>query len=132
MEETRGDILKVLVSGPDDTPYQNGLFEFDVWFPQSYPHAPPKCFFLTTGAGTIRFNPNLYSDGKICLSILGTWEGNVHKTSSSNWHITWYMIIGRPEEKWNSLCSLLQVLISIQGLIFVKKPYYNEPGVFTN
>jgi baculoviral IAP repeat-containing protein 6 len=68
--------------GPDDTPYQNGLFEFDVWFPQSYPHAPPKCSFLTTGAGTIRFNPNLYSDGKICLSILGTWEGGNFSTKS--------------------------------------------------
>lgn len=24
---------------------------------------------------TPRFNPNLYADGKICLSILGTWRG---------------------------------------------------------
>ncbi|PIO72107.1 ubiquitin--protein ligase [Teladorsagia circumcincta] len=75
----------------------------------TYPYAPPKCAFLTTGEGNVRFNPNLYNDGKICLSILGTWEG-------------------RPEEKWNSYCSLMQVLISIQGLIFVKEPYFNEPG----
>uniref|UniRef100_A0A914GQW2 UBC core domain-containing protein n=1 Tax=Globodera rostochiensis TaxID=31243 RepID=A0A914GQW2_GLORO len=109
MDETRCDILKVLVTGPDDTPYENGLFEFDVFFPSNYPQQPPKCSFLTTGAGKVRFNPNLYNDGKICLSILGTWEG-------------------RPEEKWNPLCSLLQVLISIQGLIFVRHPYFNEPG----
>ncbi|VDM53468.1 unnamed protein product [Angiostrongylus costaricensis] len=109
VDEGRCDIIKVLISGPDDTPYANGLFEFDVFFPTSYPYSPPKCAFLTTGAGNVRFNPNLYNDGKICLSILGTWEG-------------------RPEEKWNSYCSLLQVLISIQGLIFVKDPYFNEPG----
>ncbi|KHN74762.1 putative ubiquitin-conjugating enzyme protein 17 [Toxocara canis] len=109
VDEGRCDIVKVLISGPDDTPYQNGLFEFDVFFPTSYPFSPPKCAFLTTGAGNVRFNPNLYNDGKICLSILGTWEG-------------------RPEEKWNPYCSLLQVLISIQGLIFVKEPYFNEPG----
>uniref|UniRef100_A0AC35UF50 UBIQUITIN_CONJUGAT_2 domain-containing protein n=1 Tax=Rhabditophanes sp. KR3021 TaxID=114890 RepID=A0AC35UF50_9BILA len=109
VDETRCDILKVLISGPDDTPYENGLFEFDVAFPNSYPFSPPKCAFLTTGNNAVRFNPNLYSDGKICLSILGTWEG-------------------RPEEKWNPYCSLLQVLISIQGLIFVKEPYFNEPG----
>uniref|UniRef100_A0A1I8AAE7 UBIQUITIN_CONJUGAT_2 domain-containing protein n=1 Tax=Steinernema glaseri TaxID=37863 RepID=A0A1I8AAE7_9BILA len=109
VDEGRCDIIKVLISGPDDTPYQNGLFEFDVFFPNTYPFSPPKCAFLTTGAGNVRFNPNLYSDGKICLSILGTWEG-------------------RPEEKWNPYCSLLQVLISIQGLIFVKEPYFNEPG----
>lgn len=96
MDETRCDMLKVLMSGPDDTPYQNGLFEFDVFFPVNYPQQPPKCSFLTTGAGNVRFNPNLYNDGKICLSILGTWEG-------------------RPEEKWNPFCSLLQVLISIQA-----------------
>ncbi|VDK65181.1 unnamed protein product [Anisakis simplex] len=95
VDEGRCDIVKVLISGPDDTPYQNGLFEFDVFFPTSYPFSPPKCAFLTTGAGNVRFNPNLYNDGKICLSILGTWEG-------------------RPEEKWNPYCSLLQVLISIQ------------------
>ena len=109
MDETRCDMLKVLVTGPDDTPYQNGLFEFDVFFPVNYPQQPPKISFLTTGAGNVRFNPNLYNDGKICLSILGTWEG-------------------RPEEKWNPFCSLLQVLISIQGLIFVRQPYFNEPG----
>ncbi|CAJ0565047.1 unnamed protein product, partial [Mesorhabditis spiculigera] len=109
VDEGRCDIIKVLISGPDDTPYQNGLFEFDVFFPTSYPFSPPKCAFLTTGSGNVRFNPNLYNDGKICLSILGTWEG-------------------RPEEKWNPYCSLLQVLISIQGLIFVKEPYFNEPG----
>ncbi|KAL3990646.1 Ubiquitin-conjugating enzyme family protein [Acanthocheilonema viteae] len=109
LDEGRCDIVKVLISGPDDTPYQNGLFEFDVFFPTNYPFSPPKCAFLTTGEGNVRFNPNLYKDGKICLSILGTWEG-------------------RPEEKWNAHCSLLQVLISIQGLIFVKDPYFNEPG----
>lgn len=30
---------------------------------------------LLTGKGKIRFNPNLYKDGKICLSLLGTWRG---------------------------------------------------------
>ncbi|CAB3399752.1 unnamed protein product [Caenorhabditis bovis] len=109
VDESRCDIIKALISGPDDTPYANGLFEFDIFFPTGYPYSPPKCAFLTTGAGNVRFNPNLYNDGKICLSILGTWEG-------------------RPEEKWNAYCSLMQVLVSIQGLIFVKDPYFNEPG----
>jgi Ubiquitin-conjugating enzyme len=31
--------------------------------------------FLTTGAGSVRFNPNLYNCGKVCLSLLGTWSG---------------------------------------------------------
>lgn len=36
LDEGRCDIVKVLISGPDDTPYQNGLFEFDVFFPTRY------------------------------------------------------------------------------------------------
>lgn len=31
--------------------------------------------FLTTGGGCVRFNPNLYVCGKVCLSLLGTWSG---------------------------------------------------------
>lgn len=95
VDEGRCDIMKVLITGPDDTPYQNGCFEFDLFFPSTYPFSPPKLTFLTTGAGEVRFNPNLYQDGKVCLSILNTWEG-------------------RPEEKWNPYCSLLQVLVSMQ------------------
>jgi ubiquitin-protein ligase len=77
MDDQRCDLLKVLISGSDGTPYANGLFEFDVFFPTNYPLSPPKLSFLTTGGGTVRFNPNLYQDGKICLSILGTWEGRL-------------------------------------------------------
>lgn len=47
----------------------------------------------TTGRHTVRFNPNLYNDGKVCLSVLNTWHG-------------------RPEEKWNAqTSSFLQVSI---------------------
>jgi hypothetical protein len=64
----------------------------------------------TTGNQTVRFNPNLYHDGKVCLSILNTWHG-------------------RPEERWNGqTSSFLQVLVSIQSLILVSEPYFNEPG----
>lgn len=31
------------------------------------------CFWA--GAGSVRFNPNLYNCGKVCLSLLGTWSG---------------------------------------------------------
>ncbi len=35
----------------------------------------PQVQSLTTGGGKVRFNPNLYDDGKVCLSLLGTWHG---------------------------------------------------------
>lgn len=109
-DEERLDVMKVLITGPSETPYANGCFEFDVYFPQDYPNSPPFINLATTGNHTVRFNPNLYNDGKVCLSVLNTWHG-------------------RPEEKWNSqTSSFLQVLVSIQSLILVAEPYFNEPG----
>lgn len=29
----------------------------------------------TTSGGNVRFNPNLYQQGTVCLSLLGTWGG---------------------------------------------------------
>uniref|UniRef100_A0A915KZK7 UBC core domain-containing protein n=1 Tax=Romanomermis culicivorax TaxID=13658 RepID=A0A915KZK7_ROMCU len=99
-----------LFSRPDDTPYANGCFLFDILFPETYPLVPPKVNLLTTGGCRVRFNPNLYNTGKVCLSLLGTWSGE-------------------QGEKWNSRSStILQVLVSIQSLIFHEQPYFNEPG----
>ena len=71
---------------------------------------PPLVNLCTTGNGTVRFNPNLYNCGKVCLSLLGTWSGE-------------------QGENWNPQTStLLQVLVSIQSLILVPRPYFNEPS----
>ena len=53
------------MTGPADTPYANGCFEFDVYFPVDYPNSPPLINLETTGNHTVRFNPNLYNDGKV-------------------------------------------------------------------
>lgn len=107
VDENRHDVLSILILGPADTPYANGAFLFDFYFPSNYPTKPPLAIFKTTGGGTVRFNPNLYADGKVCLSLLGTWSGPGWIPGTS---------------------TLLQVLISIQALILVEEPYFNEPG----
>jgi hypothetical protein len=43
----------------------SGLFAFDLHCPAAYPSVPPECKLLTTGHGRVRFNPNLYNDGKV-------------------------------------------------------------------
>ena len=63
--------IQVLMTGPADTPYANGCFEFDVYFPTDYPNSPPLINLETTGNHTVRFNPNLYNDGKVMNSLLG-------------------------------------------------------------
>ncbi|TNN07265.1 Ubiquitin-conjugating enzyme E2 Z isoform 2 [Schistosoma japonicum] len=101
------DMTKIyaLITGPFDTPYEGGFFLFLIRCPPEYPLTPPKVKLMTTGNGTVRFNPNFYSNGKVCLSVLGTWQG--------------------PE--WTPAQSLSSVLISIQSLMN-DKPYFNEPG----
>lgn len=109
-DTSRMDVMKFLVTGPTNTPYENGCFIFDAYFPPEYPNEPPQVYLETTGRHSVRFNPNLYNCGKVCLSLLNTWSG-------------------RPEEKWNAkTSSFLQVLVSIQSLILVDDPYFNEPG----
>ncbi|KAL0306508.1 UNVERIFIED_CONTAM: putative ubiquitin-conjugating enzyme E2 26 [Sesamum radiatum] len=101
------DLLRAVIVGAEGTPYHDGLFFFDVFFPSTYPNAPPHVYYHSGG---LRINPNLYSCGKVCLSLLNTWTGG-HK------------------EKWiPGVSTMLQVLVSIQGLILNAKPYFNEPG----
>merc|ERR1719359_1606943 len=103
-----------MISGPEDTPYSAGCFIFDVLCPSDYPNVAPKVNLQTTGGGSVRFNPNLYSCGKVCLSLLGTWQGD-------------------QEESWSpQYSSVLQLLISIQSLILIDRPYFNEPGYERN
>ena len=61
VDEDRPDVLKALIVGPEDTPYENGLFEFDILLPLTYPQSPPQVKLVTTGHGRVRFNPNLYA-----------------------------------------------------------------------
>ncbi|KAL3631419.1 Ubiquitin-conjugating enzyme E2, catalytic domain ues [Castilleja foliolosa] len=105
--EGRMDLLRAVIIGAEGTPYHDGLFFFDVFFPSSYPSGPPLVHYHSRG---LRINPNLYNCGKVCLSLLNTWSGG-------------------EKEKWiPGESTMLQVLVSIQGLILNTKPYFNEPG----
>jgi ubiquitin-conjugating enzyme E2 Z len=96
--------IKALIIGPPNTPYENGFYLFNIKFPTDYPFNPPKVKFVTYESG-VRFNPNLYTNGKVCLSILGTWSG----------------------PGWTTCLNLNTVLLSIQSLLN-DNPIVNEPG----
>lgn len=107
-DEGNIDFLRALVFGAKGTPYAHGGFLFDI-FMGNYPYEPPKVQLLTTGKGNVRFNPNLYSNGHVCLSLLGTWRGTGCET-------------------WTVSSSLMQVVVSIQSLIMSDDVYGKEPG----
>lgn len=101
--------IRALMIGPKDTPYEGGCFIFDIYIPTNYPTNPPAVWYITHGGK--RFNPNLYDSGKVCLSLIGTWNGD------------------KGAESWNPKTStLFQVLVSIQSQILTENPYFNEPG----
>ena len=94
-----------LIVGPKDTPYQYGFYHFRIEYPVNYPDVPPTVTFLTN-KNRIRFNPNLYRNGKCCLSILNTWHG----------------------DQWSSCQTLRSILLTLVT-IFNKTPFLNEPAI---
>ena len=100
------DMLKgyAMIVGPEDTPYFGGFYFFKFDFPFDYPFSPPLVTYMTND-GKTRFNPNLYVCGKVCLSILNTWNG----------------------EKWSSCQTINSVLLALCTLLN-ESPLENEPG----
>ncbi|KAK4483316.1 hypothetical protein RD792_010502 [Penstemon davidsonii] len=100
-------VLRAVIIGPPKTPYHNGLFFFDFQMPSGYPHKPPKVHYHSYG---LRLNPNLYTTGYVCLSLLNTWNGP-------------------PSTQWTpNKSTILQVLLSLQALVLNDTPFHNEPG----
>ena len=98
-------LFEILILGPENTPYEAGWFHFTGQFPDNYPNAPPELTFRTTNQNRIRFHPNLYETGKVCLSILGTWSG----------------------QAWTPVMTLETVCLSLRS-IMNDNPITNEPG----
>jgi len=103
------DMLKgyALIIGPSETPYFGGNYLFELNYPADYPHSPPVVKYCTNG-DNVRFNPNLYKCGKVCVSLLNTWRG----------------------DQWSSCQTISTVLLTLCTLL-CKDPLLNEPGVKT-
>lgn len=98
--------IKAIIIGPSETPYEGAFLYFDILFGEDYPLKPPVVNFLNAkGEKGIRMHPNLYGEGKVCLSILGTWPG----------------------EPWSPTMNLMTILVSIQSLL-CSDPLTCEPG----
>jgi ubiquitin-protein ligase len=101
------DMMKgyAMIVGPSHTPYFGGFYFFYFHYPSDYPHSPPKVKYCTNGY-KIRFNPNLYCNGKVCISLLNTWEG----------------------DQWTSCQTISTVLLTL-CTILSSNPLLNEPDV---
>merc|ERR1712006_4449 len=57
--------FNVIIAGPQESPYEGGIFKLELFLPEEYPMAPPKVRFLTR-----IYHPNVDKLGRICLDIL--------------------------------------------------------------
>ncbi|PNH10471.1 Ubiquitin-conjugating enzyme E2 36 [Tetrabaena socialis] len=57
--------FNVMILGPQQSPYEGGVFKLELFLPEDYPMAPPKVRFLTK-----IYHPNIDKLGRICLDIL--------------------------------------------------------------
>jgi len=95
-----------MLTGQHGTPYFGGFYFFSIEFPDDYPFVPIKVLSLTQD-GRTRFNPNMYKEGKVCLSILNTWHDG---------------------PQWTSIQNLGSVLIAIMSAVLNENPLENEPA----
>lgn len=94
-----------MIIGPSDTIYNYGFYFFEFKYPKEYPYVPPKVIYHTNN-NDVRMHPNLYRNGKVCLSLLNTWRG----------------------EQWTSCQSIKTILLTLITL-FTNKPLLSEPGI---
>jgi len=115
-DEDKPRYLQACLLGVQGTPYESGAFIFDIFIPDTYPQTNCLITHTTKNAGQVHanngpggFSPNLHqATGKVCLSLLGTWQGP-----------------GWQADKSNVYHALSTILFSILG---AEHPYYMEPG----
>ncbi len=90
----------VLFTGPEDTIYEGGFFKAILNFPNDFPQSPPEMKFITE-----MWHPNIYNDGKVCISILhnpGVDEFNPQE---------------KAEERWRPVLGVEQILVSVISML---------------
>ncbi|ONI00290.1 hypothetical protein PRUPE_6G080700 [Prunus persica] len=72
----------VTIIGPPDTLYEGGFFNAIMSFPNNYPNSPPTVKFTSD-----IWHPNVYPDGRVCISILHPpgEDPNGYELASERW-----------------------------------------------
>jgi ubiquitin-protein ligase len=114
-DDSNINYIYAMLVGPSDTPYEKGFYFFKFEYPENYPMTPPIAKYYTQGtlkhknggsSFNVRFNPNLYTCGKVCLSMLNTWSG----------------------PGWVPANTISNVLVALVALVLIENPLTNEPG----
>ncbi|VDB86739.1 unnamed protein product [Peniophora sp. CBMAI 1063] len=101
---------EVLIIGPPDTLYEGGFLKARLTFPPEFPLLPPTMRFLTE-----MWHPNIYPDGRVCISIL-------HAPGDDQYG---YEDAG---ERWLPVHSIESILMSVISLLSSDKPNCDSPA----
>lgn len=90
---------EAFIQGPDSTPYEDGLFRAVFTFPRDYPLSPPVMRFTSP-----MFHPNIYPDGRVCISIL-----HPPGDDPSGYELS--------SERWSPVQSVEKILLSVLSML---------------
>ncbi|KAG4417846.1 hypothetical protein IFR04_008983 [Cadophora malorum] len=110
--ELKGDALfkwslGLMIINPDSA-WNGAYFKCEMTFSENYPFSPPTFKFLQP-----IYHPNIYSDGKVCISILHAPGEDEQSGESAN-------------ERWSSIQSVESILRSI--LLLLDDPEISSPA----
>ncbi|MES1911297.1 MAG: hypothetical protein MHM6MM_003750 [Cercozoa sp. M6MM] len=97
------DITKwqILVEGPEDTIWEGGFFPATLEFPPEFPQKPPTMRFTMPDF----WHPNVYPDGRVCISILHDPEHDPLNQQESI------------DEKWRPVLGVEEILVSVVSML---------------
>jgi ubiquitin-conjugating enzyme E2 G1 len=97
----------ILLLGPTDTIFEGGIFKCELVFSKEYPNKPPAFKFITNIP-----HPNIYPDGKICISILHQGIDQYGYEDIS--------------ERWSPSQSVNSIILSVLSLL--SSPNFESPA----
>jgi ubiquitin-conjugating enzyme E2 G1 len=91
---------EILIMGPDGTLYEGGFFKARLVFPADFPNMPPTMTFTSE-----MWHPNVYADGKVCISILHPPGEDEYNSQES------------ADERWRPILGVEQILVSVISML---------------
>jgi ubiquitin-conjugating enzyme E2 G1 len=96
------DIFKweLMLIGPSETLYEGGFFNCMLEFPKDFPNMPPAMTFKTP-----IWHPNIYPNGKVCISILHPPGDDIHNEAETS------------DVRWRPILGVEQIIVSVISML---------------
>ncbi len=91
---------EILIMGPDGTLFEGGFFKARLVFPSDFPNMPPTMTFISE-----MWHPNVYEDGRVCISILHPPGEDAFNSQES------------ADERWRPILGVEQILVSVISML---------------